>query len=197
MNKAESKYFNTANLMDEALMRLLEHKDYEYITVKEVCKKAGVNRSTFYLHYEKMDDLLAESLERLNQTFLSYFEGQTPEIISKIDESPLSELIFLTNDYLLPYLNFVFENKHVMRAAFRQPYALNAGSTVKKMYRHVFEPIMKRFAVPKEERPFYAAYYVNGIAAVLREGVNTDCEMPAEQVANLIVRLSLHDSKIK
>lgn len=116
MNKAESKYFNTANLMDEALMRLLEHKDYEYITVKEVCKKAGVNRSTFYLHYEKMDDLLAESLERLNQTFLSYFEGQTPEIISKIDESPLSELIFLTNDYLLPYLNFVFENKHVMRA---------------------------------------------------------------------------------
>ena len=87
MNKAESKYFNTANLMDEALMRLLEHKDYEYITVKEVCKKAGVNRSTFYLHYEKMDDLLAESLERLNQTFLSYFEGQTPEIISKIDES--------------------------------------------------------------------------------------------------------------
>ena len=76
MNKAESKYFNTANLMDEALMRLLEHKDYEYITVKEVCKKAGVNRSTFYLHYEKMDDLLAESLERLNQTFLSYFEGQ-------------------------------------------------------------------------------------------------------------------------
>ena len=158
MNKAESKYFNTANLMDEALMRLLEHKDYEYITVKEVCKKAGVNRSTFYLHYEKM-----------NQTFLSYFEGQTPEIISKIDESPLSEMIFLTNDYLLPYLNFVFENKHVMRAAFRQPYALNAGSTVKKMYRHVFEPIMKRFAVPKEERPFYAAYYVNGIAAVLRE----------------------------
>ena len=111
MNKAESKYFNTANLMDEALMRLLEHKDYEYITVKEVCKKAGVNRSTFYLHYEKMDDLLAESLERLNQTFLSYFEGQTPEIISKIDESPLSELIFLTNDYLLPYLNFVFEDR--------------------------------------------------------------------------------------
>lgn len=56
---------------------------------------------------------------------------------------------------------------------------------------------MKRFAVPKEERPFYAAYYVNGIAAVLREWVKTDCEMPAEQVANLIVRLSLHDSKIK
>ena len=35
MNKAESKYFNTARLMDEALLLLLESKDIEFITVKE------------------------------------------------------------------------------------------------------------------------------------------------------------------
>ena len=47
MNKFESKYQNTARLMDEALILLLEDKDFEYITVKEICRKAGVNRSTF------------------------------------------------------------------------------------------------------------------------------------------------------
>ena len=47
MNKSESKYFNTAIRMDEALIALLEKKDFEYITVKEICDKAGVNRSTF------------------------------------------------------------------------------------------------------------------------------------------------------
>ena len=52
MNKSESKYYNTALLMDEALLLLLEKKDYDYITIKEICEKAGVNRSTFYLHYE-------------------------------------------------------------------------------------------------------------------------------------------------
>ena len=52
MNKNESKYFNTAILFDEALIYLLENKDIEYITIKEICNKAGVNRSTFYLHYE-------------------------------------------------------------------------------------------------------------------------------------------------
>ena len=50
-NKHESKYFNTALLMHQALIILLETKDYNYITVKEICQKAGVNRSTFYLHY--------------------------------------------------------------------------------------------------------------------------------------------------
>ena len=31
MNKNESKYYNTSLLMDEALLSLLEKKDYEYI----------------------------------------------------------------------------------------------------------------------------------------------------------------------
>ena len=32
------------------------------ITIKEICKKNGVNRSTFYIHYESIDDLLEETL---------------------------------------------------------------------------------------------------------------------------------------
>lgn len=65
MNKHESKYFNTALLMNEALIRSLDKKDYEYITVKEICDIAGVNRSTFYLHYETMEDLLLETIENM------------------------------------------------------------------------------------------------------------------------------------
>ena len=42
MNKNESKYFNTAIKMDEALLSLLEKKDFEYITIKEICDAAGV-----------------------------------------------------------------------------------------------------------------------------------------------------------
>ena len=41
MNKSESKYFNTAKKMDDALIALLETKPFEYITVKEICEKAG------------------------------------------------------------------------------------------------------------------------------------------------------------
>lgn len=74
MNKSESKYFNTAKKMDIAFLELLEQKDFEYITVKEICKKAGVNRSTFYLHYETISDLLSESVEYINRHFLDYMK---------------------------------------------------------------------------------------------------------------------------
>lgn len=63
MNRSESKYFNTAIRMDKAFLELLEKKNFAYITVKEICEMAGVNRSTFYLYYETIGDLLAESLE--------------------------------------------------------------------------------------------------------------------------------------
>ena len=74
MNKSESKYFNTALLMDEALLFLLEKKDFEFISVKEICDKAGVSRSTFYLHYENMNDLLIEKIELINKKFNDSFE---------------------------------------------------------------------------------------------------------------------------
>ena len=70
MNKSESKYFNTAVRMDKAFLDLLAEKDFEYIKVKDICKKAEVNRSTFYLHYETIADLLDESVERFSEVFL-------------------------------------------------------------------------------------------------------------------------------
>ena len=74
MNRNESRYFQTAVKMDEALIALLEKKDFAYITIKEICETAGVNRSTFYLHYENTADLLSETTQYiLDKHFFFYF----------------------------------------------------------------------------------------------------------------------------
>lgn len=41
MNRAENRYFQTAARMNRALLELLGEKGYEYITVKELCARAG------------------------------------------------------------------------------------------------------------------------------------------------------------
>ena len=79
MNRSESKYFNTALLMDRALVELLKEKDFEFITIKEICAKAGVNRTTFYLHYETIADLVNETLELT----MKQFQGSFPVRILK------------------------------------------------------------------------------------------------------------------
>ena len=107
MNKSESKYYNTAVLMDEALLILLETKDFEFITIKEICKKAGVNRSTFYLHYQNTSELLAEAIELINKRFTESFKVQSFDAINANKESSF----FITPEYIIPYLKFVKENK--------------------------------------------------------------------------------------
>ena len=183
MNKSESKYFNTALRMDEALLALLERKDLEYITVKELCQQAGVNRSTFYLHYETIGDLVSETVELVNRRFLSYFPQSETEILGSRDEA---DLILVSRAYLLPYLRFIRDNRRVYRAAFRNPDDMGAYVRYGELKQRVLSPLLERFRIPAAYRPYYIAYYVEGIIAVVKEWLRQDCADEVEMIADII-----------
>lgn len=186
MNKSESKYFNTALRMDEALIALLEEKDLEFITVKEICRQAGVNRSTFYLHYETISDLVNETLEMINQRFLSYFPQQEEEVLGNMDSRERKDLVLVTREYLLPYLHFIRDNKKVYRAAFRNPSSMQAHTRYGELKQHILGPILERFEIPATHRPYYMAYYVEGIIAIVKEWLRQDCADEVEMIAGII-----------
>ena len=186
MNKSESKYFHTALRMDEALIALLEEKDLEYITVKEICRQAGVNRSTFYLHYETIADLVDETLEMINQRFLSYFPQQEEEVLGNMGGREREKLVLVTREYLLPYLRFIRDHKKVYRAAFRNPSSMGANARYRELKQHILGPILERFEVPAAHRPYYIAYYIEGIAAIIKEWLRQDCGDDVEMIAHII-----------
>lgn len=188
MNKSESKYFNTAVRMDEALIELMQKKDFEYITVKELCDKAGVNRSTFYLHYENMADLLEETLQYIMDTFLKCFESDTVTTIEKIKNAPIKELDFITEDYLRPYLEFVKSNSHIYKAAFDNK-IYEADKKYKSLYAYIIEPILNRFEFAENERRFIASFYIHGITGIVKEWVETGCKEDVAEITRLIVQL--------
>jgi len=105
MSKSESKYFNTAMLMNEALLLLLEDKNIDFISIKEICERAGVNRSTFYLHYDTIDDLFAETIDMLNNRFKDSFICK--DMKSTIKKGNKEDLFFIKDEFLFPYLEFV------------------------------------------------------------------------------------------
>ena len=186
MNKYESKYFNTALRMDEALIALLEKKDLEFITVKEICHQAGVNRSTFYLHYESIAELLQETMERIDQRFLSYFPQEEEAVLGDLAHRELDDLVLVTQEYLLPYLRFIQDNKKVYRAAFRNPSSMQANARYGVLKQRILDPILERFEIPAARRPYYIAYYVEGIAAIIKEWLRHDCGDSVEMIAAII-----------
>lgn len=185
MNKFESKYFNTALCMNEALISLLKIKDLEYITIKEICEKAGVNRSTFYLHYETITDLVNETIKTVNERFLLCFKD-SDKFEGEIQDTNLDNLILIKQDYLLPYLRFVCENKDVYRAAFRNPNEMQANIRYGYVKRYIIEPILNRFGIPNAYWKYYIAYYIEGTMAIIKEWLNNDCQDSIETIATVI-----------
>ena len=175
MKKSESRYFNTALRMDQAFLELLEKKDMEYITVKEICEAAGVNRSTFYLHYETIGDLLAESVQYMNEQFLEHMKMCGEAFVSRIRECPLEELYLVTPAYLTPYLEYITQNKRLFRTALKNSGSLGLGKTYRRMMRHVFTPILERFQIAEPDRPYMVAFYIHGLMAIISEWLKHDC----------------------
>lgn len=186
MKKSESKYFNTAVRMDQAFLKLLEKKDMEYITVKEICEAAGVNRSTFYLHYETIGDLLAETIQYLNGQFRAHMKSQTKSFVSKIETCPLNELYLVTPKYLIPYLEYIRQNKRLFRTALKNSDPLELDKTYNRMMRHVFLPIMERFQIPESDREYIAAFYISGLMAILSAWLKHDCEDSIEHICTVM-----------
>lgn len=189
MNQSESKYFNTARKMDEAFLKILEKKDFAYITVKEICEKAGVNRSTFYLHYETIGDLLCESIQYLHQHFQDYMNMKREEIVAKLRECELEELYLITPDYLMPYLSYIKEQKRLFKTVVENSMVLQLEDTYDRMFYHVFTPILERFQVPKEDRKYMMAYYIHGLMAIIAEWLKQDCADTIEHIIDIIMGL--------
>lgn len=69
--KLDPRIRRTRGLLQDALKRLLEEKEFDKITIQDIAEAATLNRATFYAHYTDKFALL-EELIRVN--FLQFLE---------------------------------------------------------------------------------------------------------------------------
>ena len=181
MKKSDSKYFYTAELMNQALLVLLEKKDIEFITITEIANKAGVNRSTFYLHYDNIYELLEETIENLNKQFIDSFNMQIPyQINSKKDA------FLITDELLIPYLNFVKKNKRVLKLIHSKPQLFKSNFVYKKMYDTIFYPAISCFIQEEKERIYNLEFFTGGVSSIINKWLELDCVTEIEDLIKII-----------
>lgn len=95
----------TRMLLKNSFMRLMREKPAGKITVKDICTGAEVNRSTFYMYYSEVNDILME-LE--NETIEWVAESLGP-IGAQEKAQPDAQ------SYLLTFLNNVRRNDELLR----------------------------------------------------------------------------------
>lgn len=100
----------------DALLILMAQKDYTTITVGEIVEKAGVNRSTYYRHFEKKEDVIKYFLDKISEDILEW---------DKEKESSFEE-------HLLNVYRHYFKHKTQMLTIYKNQLSILFLDTLKK-----------------------------------------------------------------
>lgn len=98
--KVDLRIIKTKKSLYEALISLLEEKEYEEIKVSDICQKALINRSTFYAHFNDKYDLLDSFLNDLKQS-----------LIDELDENVSTNITDYYLDLIKVFINHIDNNK--------------------------------------------------------------------------------------
>ncbi len=107
MNNQQKKQYSRDCLV-KALIGLMEDKDIAHISVRELCRAAGVSRSTFYNLYDDMDE------------FADTIAKETVRGLSAYRRKPIDQIRFFSRDEEIGFYDTMFryldENYPVFRA---------------------------------------------------------------------------------
>ena len=98
----------TKNAIMDSLQTLLEEKPFVKITVKDIVENTGINRNTFYYHFDDIYDLLEQLFQReVDNTRISEMNHENREEI-------FEEIFALCMKYRKG-LNHIFESINTQR----------------------------------------------------------------------------------
>ncbi len=94
--KTDPRIERTQQMLWAALMRLIEEKGFDAISVGDITKQAGLNRATFYLHYRDKQDLLIQGSETVLNRLVALGGPVDPGNL-KLDEPPRQLVVLFSH----------------------------------------------------------------------------------------------------
>lgn len=160
--KTDRRTIYTKAAIKESLLFLMESKPFEKITITDVCRKAEINRGTYYLHYYALTEVLDELLDEALSDADSLIEHlQTSDICSTCSNS-LCRIIRHNKRYKDIFLNESLNARIIEKAAH-----LHKASFVEK--------VTARCNINKAQAEAIFYFQINGCLAISKWGYNLDC----------------------
>lgn len=170
----------TKQIFQDTLLDLLLENHISEISVKKLCEKADMNRSTFYTHYQNQVELLKE-IETKTYTEVQdlIMAGIRPN--QKTD----SILIFET------LLNYIKENKKVFLVLLGQNGSDDFQTKLMELTQQAHDLRGVTPAIRDSWQLAYVRLYrVTGCTKVIETWVQEECQRPVSEIAKLLVTLS-------
>ena len=180
LKKEDRRVRRTKKLLTQALTELLQKKQVNEITVKELTDLADMNRGTFYMYYKDIFDMLEKIEDELFQKL---------DVIAQTHEhgDPTQQV----KPILLDLFRFIEENQEMCRVL------LSPNGDMNFLHR-LYEAIRERGleiwkdqmgSLGEKEFDYRYSFVIFGCAGMIRAWVNRSCQETDMQMAELADRM--------
>ncbi len=151
--------------IEQSLIELLKSKPLTQITVSDICKKACLNRSTFYANYSDIYDLADKIREHLENEINTLYEtGHTDK--------------FYSDDFLKLFCH-IKDNQPLYNIYFKLGYDNNY-----KVIFHGDTQALKYF--PQSHIEYHVEFFRHGFNAIVKKWLGNGCTESPEEMAEII-----------
>ena len=167
--KTNRRVQQTKAALREALIDLTGEKPLADITVTDLCARADINRSTFYLHYQGVHALLGEIEE---------------QIIARIEEQLVQTPSLQTLNALVDFLKHIRQSPREIRLLYTH--------FVRRLQKLTYDAFRRGWAhrmpaASESHKRLTFSFIVPGVISVLSAWVHGDMpDIPAEEVVALL-----------
>ena len=165
-------------LFKNALMDLLKEKgSINKVSVRELCDRAELNRSTFYAHYQEPNDLLIEIETELLDA--------TEEHLKKIG----AENEIGAHKYILSFLQYIRQNDKPFRALLID--STDPEFRSRFMQQTIIQFVENlRIVLPKELEQYIFSYILNGSTGIIIQWIRSNYAIDENEIVNLLFAIN-------
>lgn len=171
---------NTKEALAAAMKKLLATKPVDKITVKDLVEECGVNRQTFYYHFDDVYDLLEWVFEQDADRVLP------SEIGTDIVQERWRECVQI-------YFHYLADNRSMVLNIYNS----QNRSYMLRYYRERLRGCVHGFAVIASEGEnidwadleFVVDFYVNGVVGLISMWLDNNMELPAEYTVERLMTM--------
>ena len=174
----------TKKLIKDAYLELLETNPSEKISVTDICRKADVNRSTFYMYYE--DPII------LRQDIENDLMEQIP-VLSEMPSEITSDEQFVA--ILESFFTYIKDNDRMFRILILQ-------SDKRAFNRRLIDAVLRKYHVESQSsNPMLAKYeyvfIVSGVIGLLGAWMEGNYPISARKFSEMVQKMGLKAAEIE
>lgn len=164
------RYLSTEEKIQNALFSLLRIRKYNDITIKEMCYEAGINRSSFYTHYQDINDLMIKTELKLSKEIMKIFDPTkkwTEEVFVELFEFILKNRVFYSSYLMTNEQTFMEKNDF-------------------SKFIDIVNKNITNLNINSNEKVYHMAFFAGGLKALCKTWLNQGCKETPKQLAQIL-----------